>query len=133
VRKSESNTQGLHKELHTPEALTEHVEQLLSGMFTKKVFLETDMRAHRNPTRMKNIALATEELVRAATSLCPSCATPGFVVTRVVRGVPCAWCGQPTELVAARISECAKCAYAQESRVSQSDTADPGMCGFCNP
>ena len=37
-----------------------------------RVFIETDMRAHANPTRMENIRLAAEELAKKLSCLCPA-------------------------------------------------------------
>lgn len=46
------------------------------------VTAETDMRATRNSTRMKNIELATLNLLENIKSICPSCSTPGFFSDR---------------------------------------------------
>lgn len=95
-------------------------------------FVETDMRAHRNPTRMRTIKRATIDLVRRFRSPCPNCARPGFSLTQRLVGLPCAWCGGPTHAVKADVSMCEGCAY-REERAVQAETADPGQCGVCNP
>jgi len=95
--------------------------------------IETDMRAHLNPTRMQSIARATASLVRAASSLCPRCDAPGFVVTGVERGLPCEACERPTQRPLAELSVCGKCSH-RESRVIGGPTAAPaGQCDWCNP
>ncbi len=48
-------------------------------------FVETDMRAHRNPRRMRAIKRATIDLARRARSPCPGCSRPGFAVFVVRR------------------------------------------------
>ena len=46
-----------------------------------KVFVENDLRAHTNPTRMNNILKATQDLAKKMISLCPECDSPGFSIT----------------------------------------------------
>jgi hypothetical protein len=94
--------------------------------------LETDMRAHRNPTRMRAIKRATIDLVRRYRSACPICARPGFTVAERLTGLPCAWCGEPTTALRAEVYLCAGCDYRLEQPVEVS-TADPGQCPSCNP
>ena len=96
-------------------------------------FLETDMRAHRNPTRMSAIGRATADLVRRFRSRCPECAFPGFDVTERVSGLPCAWCGEPTRLIQREILSCCTCGHRQERSATDKTTADPGQCEGCNP
>jgi hypothetical protein len=93
-----------------------------------RVRVTTDMRADRNPTRMRAIARAAERLAARAMSRCPGCAWPGFGQIDVERGLPCELCGEPTELVAASLHGCARCAERQRRR-----DADPGNCASCNP
>ncbi len=95
--------------------------------------VETDMRAHLNPTRMQSIARAADSLVRAALSRCPRCEAPGFVVTGVKRGLPCEACARPTQRPLAEILVCGKCAHSA-TRVMVGPTAAPaGQCDWCNP
>jgi len=94
--------------------------------------LETDMRAHRNPTRMRVIKRATLDLVRRFRSRCPQCARPGFVVSERMGGLPCSWCGRPTSAIRAEASTCAICGHRVE-RVAEARAADPGECADCNP
>ena len=96
-------------------------------------FVETDMRAHRNPTRMAAIGRATADLVRRFHSRCPDCDYPGFDVTERVPGLPCAWCGEPTRVVMAEILTCRSCGHRKERSVLDQTAADPGQCDGCNP
>lgn len=96
-------------------------------------FVETDMRAHRNPTRMNAIGRATADLVRRFQSRCPGCGHPGFDVTERVPGLPCAWCGEPTRLIAREVLCCRSCGHRQERSATDKITADPGHCECCNP
>ncbi len=133
VRNSE-NGNTIHKGITTYEELEERVRQLLGKFFTKKVFIETDLRAHMNPTRMKNIRSATNDLVKNAKSLCPKCDCPGFVIIDAKLGLPCGGCGTATDMVSMYIYGCQKCKYEKEELPPNTkETAGPGMCGYCNP
>ncbi len=95
--------------------------------------LETDMRAHLNPTRMQSIARAAASLVRAANSLCPRCGAPGFVVTGVERGLACEACARPTQRPVAEVLVCATCAYRLTRTIDGPTVVPPGQCDWCNP
>lgn len=105
--------------------------------FTKSqqaAFIETDMRAMYNPTRMNNIKLATLDLVSKMNSLCPSCQTPGFEVIEVKKGLPCQYCGFPTNMTLLQIYECKKCKHQKEIKYPNGNKhADPTYCNVCNP
>ncbi|MBU9722983.1 MULTISPECIES: DUF6671 family protein [Bacillaceae] len=96
--------------------------------------IETDMRAMYNPTRMKNIKLATEDLLEKLKSVCPKCDTPGFSLHDVKKGLPCEWCHMPTNATLAHVYQCQKCTYVEEKqRPDGMNYADPAHCNFCNP
>jgi hypothetical protein len=96
-------------------------------------FVETDMRAHRNPTRMAAIERATLDLVRRYNSRCPVCDHPGFDITERRSGLPCAWCGTPTFGIKTEVLGCQSCGYCLERQATLSPAADPGQCEVCNP
>jgi len=98
-----------------------------------KAFVETDMRASFNPTRLKAIERAAWDLVRRFQSRCPACAYPGFSVAERVRGLPCEDCGEPTEAIKAEISVCAACGHRLDKAAPGSIWADSGLCPACNP
>jgi hypothetical protein len=98
-----------------------------------QAFVETDMRAHFNPTRMRAIERAARDLARRFNSRCPACGYPGFDVTARVPGLPCEWCGEPTHAIKAEILACAACAHRLERPAGDRPLADPGLCGRCNP
>jgi hypothetical protein len=98
------------------------------------IILETDMRAHRNPTRMKVIAEAAEKLKLKLNSLCPSCYFPGFDVAEIEPGLPCAWCHTPTRLTFKSLYACQNCHHSIWQTFPNGITeADPGYCDHCNP
>ena len=97
------------------------------------VFVENDLRAHTNPTRMANILKATQDLSRKMNSLCPECKSPGFWVTERRKGLPCSDCDTSTNLPVANIWSCAKCMFTKEEVISAASKADPSKCQRCNP
>jgi len=96
-------------------------------------FVEADMRAHRNPTRMRAIERAARDLVRRFRSQCPSCAHPGFDVAERIAGLPCEWCGEPTLVIRSEVLTCQACDFRQERPATSAATAGPGRCESCNP
>lgn len=105
--------------------------------FKKKhdsVFLETDMRAMFNPTRLKNIELATFKLVEKVKCLCPNCDFPGFGITSSKLGLPCNYCFSPTRSVLSYTYSCLNCSFSQEKLYpNKIKNEDPMYCDLCNP
>lgn len=121
----------MRKGITTPAALAEAVSMAISE--SGEACVETDMRAHHNPTRMAAIARATQDLARRYTSRCPACAYPGFAVTERIAGLPCAWCGTPTALPVAEVRGCVACEHREQRPALGPTHADPGLCPRCNP
>ncbi len=97
-------------------------------------YVETDMRAMHNPTRMKVIAQATEKLINKIMTVCPSCAWPGFDVTDVKTGLPCSDCGMPTQSIKSTISCCTSCGFTREHLQPKGKIVEePRFCDYCNP
>ncbi len=133
ARKGEPDvSNGLYKGLMTTEALAAAIRVVLER--DGAAHLESDMRAHVNPTRMQAIGRAAQDLVRLALSGCPRCERPGFDVVERLRGLPCAECGLPTRRVRMDIVGCLGCGF-REERPPATGTApaSPGECDFCNP
>lgn len=96
--------------------------------------LETDMRAHMNPTRMGEIARLGEALALRLATPCPACGAPGFGVIRSETGLACEDCGAPTTLTRALVLGCARCAYEEtRPRPDGRAAATPAECPECNP
>lgn len=96
--------------------------------------IQSDMRAHMNRHRMGVIARLAERFAARLATACPSCAAPGFGVTRSEAGLPCRECGAETELTRAVISGCGACRF--ERRAPRPDgrtQASPAECPECNP
>jgi len=71
--------------------------------------LISDMRAHRNPKRMKVLRALSWKLARRLVRLCPKCQAPGFGPVGARRGLPCERCGGATHYVHFEIDGCAAC------------------------
>lgn len=98
------------------------------------IYVETDMRAMYNPSRMMVIATATRKLVDKIKSNCPECQTPGFSVTDVKNGLECDLCGAPTKSILSLIYSCQKCDVTKEALYPHNKTKeDPMYCDYCNP
>lgn len=98
-----------------------------------KVWMESDLRAFANPTRMENIRRATEDLIKRLKSDCPRCAMPGYWRTEQLPGLPCRTCKSPTHLPRGEVWRCTKCSYSDTATRPATETADPKYCEACNP
>lgn len=122
------------KDLHCAAALAEALATCRRLDSRGQVWLEADMRAHRNPTRMRSIRRLGVALARRLRTPCPSCTAPGWGLVESRRGLPCRACGTLTELVAAEIWGCGACGHQLERpRRDGVAAADPGQCPWCNP
>lgn len=133
VRISPHTTRGMRKDLQSTDALASHAQRLLRWPWRRAIFLETDMRAHRNPTRMACIAEAAKDLVHRMQSTCPQCATPGFGIIKSVAGLPCRQCFAPTRNILQHILGCVRCKHQANAMHPFGTHADPGDCDRCNP
>jgi hypothetical protein len=129
-----SNPEEIHKGILSEKTLIDAIETALKQSATGTIHIETDMRAMYNPTRMKAIAKATQNLIEKLNRFCPQCAVPGFDIIERRSGLPCNWCSAPTPLTSAVIYQCQKCQYRQEILFPDNlTTADPSHCSYCNP
>lgn len=100
----------------------------------RSVYVETDMRACYNPTRMAAIERAGHKMIELLQSHCPQCAAAGFSVTAVERGLPCECCGQITEGVLAHRYECQLCGFEKMEWFPNGKSNELAMyCNECNP
>lgn len=96
--------------------------------------METDMRAHLNPTRMAEIGKLAERLASRIATPCPACATPGFGTLRHEAGLRCEDCGAPTQLTRSIVTGCASCRHEEHfPRTDGRTAASPAHCPECNP
>lgn len=131
-----------------PEAKTADSSQIIKGITDKVYFIEvvtsmlkdcdhahveTDMRAMYNPSRMKVIQQATQDLAKKAKQHCPQCHLPGFDIVEYTKGLPCALCHSPTDQILAATYHCQKCNFKQQKLFPFQKEADPAQCQYCNP
>lgn len=95
--------------------------------------IEADMRADRNPLRMRAIERATIDLLERFHRRCPVCGRPDFSVIEHIPGLPCADCKAPTYIVQREASICRGCGYRRERPATDQAAADPAQCERCNP
>ncbi len=127
-------TKFIYKGLQSVKQLKDAVNHCRELSEDNLALVETDMRAHLNPTRMRILRELAVKLVERLLSHCAKCQTPGFGLIDIERGLKCSLCRLPTLLVKAEIHGCAKCDYQEEKlRKDQPTTADPTYCRFCNP
>lgn len=127
-------TVALAKGIVDRERLDRAIVEAASASADGRARLETDMRAHFNPTRMKSLAMLARRLAQRLATLCPACGTPGFGRTGTRTGLMCEDCGTPTEMVAVQIFGCPRCDHREERpRPDGLQTAPARYCPQCNP
>jgi hypothetical protein len=132
LRKSRDSADDIHKGICDRAQLLAIYAELRERYGT--VWVETDMRAMHNPSRLRVISEVTRKLIERLESQCPACAAPGFTVTDVVRGLPCELCGLPTRGAQRLVLVCKHCDWRQEKPNPDGKTAEnPMYCDFCNP
>ncbi len=133
LRPENENSKLIIKDIFSFQKLKEAFLWCASQSRTGEVFVETDMRAHANPTRMKNIEKATHDLLSKLLNLCPECGAPGFIIKDVVRGLPCEACGLPSDMSLKFIYGCHKCKHENEQLYPRGQFAPAKYCNYCNP
>ena len=122
----------IFKGLNKKESLEDAYEE--AQKLSNKVWVETDMRAHMNPSRMNVIKQLAGDLARRLKTHCPSCSIPGWGQIQIEKGLECNGCGLKTQMVKHEIFGCTKCEYKEiKERSDGIKYADPGQCQYCNP
>jgi hypothetical protein len=122
----------VRKGIHDVEQLRYHANSLLDVQGS--VWVETDMRAMANPTRMAVIAGTAERFAQELAHGCPSCGELYFSITGTTPGLPCSLCGWPTAGIRWYTRSCVSCTYSvQEQRPDGRTEEDPRYCDHCNP
>lgn len=132
IKNEKDNFSDIVKGINNAELLKETFHSFMHNY--GKVYIETDMRAMHNPTRMKVIEQATHVLINNIKNCCPACNTPGFSITLSNRGLPCEICNFPTRSIMSHTYTCKKCTFVkiQEFPLGK-EKEDPMYCDFCNP
>lgn len=114
---------------HAFEKLKSSHPQLDQGLW-----VQTDMRAMHNPTRMAHIAELSKSLLKKIQTPCPACHAPGFDIVDLETGLPCELCNFPTQRPLKAIKGCIACDYQETSEYpGQPKLAPAGECNICNP
>ncbi len=121
------------KGLGAADALLDAFTQAMAQSERGQVLLESDLRAHCNPTRQAMIRRATEDLCQKMRSACPGCGQPGFSISGQRPGRPCRLCASATREPLAHVWSCRVCRHTEERREGLPMLADPARCDRCNP
>lgn len=128
------NSSLLFKGIDTQSALEEAFEESLKASADGKVWVETDMRAQYNPSRMEAIGELADKLTQRLATSCPKCTAPGWGRIRAEKGLHCEYCDQATEMIAHEIYGCVLCDHTETlPRADGLKTAPQMHCGWCNP
>jgi hypothetical protein len=132
LRKSKEENAEIHKGITDLETLNKTFEALY--LKYNSAYVETDMRALYNPTRMSVIEKAAFALVQKIKSTCPECHMPGFGIMDAKKGLPCSLCGSPTNSTYSYVYVCQHCQCTKEELYpNKKTTEDPMYCDYCNP
>lgn len=129
---SNNGVQHFEKAIQDKTVLKEAINRLFALSKNGLVKVQTDMRAHLNPTRMNFIKQCTLKFVDELKNTCPKCDYPQFKIKRTERGLPCYNCNTPTQSINKYIYECVNCKYIEEKR-NEKEFEDPIYCEICNP
>ena len=132
LRRNKDNLVGILKGITDLNQLQEAAKNLLETEGSG--FVETDMRAMYNPSRMQVIQETAQLLLQKLNSFCPSCQLPGFAVTAAEPGLPCSLCGTPSSAALAHLLVCNHCQHQEKVDFPHGKkTEDPQYCQVCNP
>jgi len=132
IRKAKDDFRNIVKGINNVEQLNNTFYNLITNFGT--AYIETDMRAMYNPTRMKVIECAAKKLADKINTPCPVCKMPGFGITDSKKGLPCEICNFPTHSILSYIYSCKKCYFTNTKQYPNGKkTEDPMYCDICNP
>ncbi len=132
LRKSKDSNEDIYKGIVSEKELKSFFD-FLNAKYGS-AYVETDMRAMFNPTRMLVIEEAFQSLISKIKSKCPQCQSIGFDICEVVNGLPCGLCGFKTKSVLSHIYRCQNCHYTEEKIYPYNlKKEDPMYCDICNP
>ena len=132
LKNAAENWTKIYKGITNYDSVETKFDEIIAS--SNSCFIETDMRAMYNPTRMKIINDVSFRLINKLHSVCPECLYPGFGVVGAEAGLLCSSCSMPTRSTSAHIYKCQHCNY--ESKVlypNGKKNEDPMYCDFCNP
>jgi hypothetical protein len=101
------------KGLSTVDEVIEAMDREAGRSTDGLAVLYSDMRAHRNPLRMKVLRAAGFKLAKRLQQLCPKCHAPGWGSIGSRRGLPCEVCGEATHWIDFEIDGCSVCGHVE--------------------
>ncbi len=119
------------KDIQSKSKWIEFFHNEMTNSDKQQVFVQTDMRACNNPTRMKNIGELMLEFLASLKNQCPSCEAPQLELVKVQEGLSCSWCQLPTKSAQAKLWKCWKCHHEVWEEITELE--NPGLCQWCNP
>lgn len=132
LRKSEKDYSAMKKGIQDIANLKKKAKKMLYE--SNSIWIETDLRAHVNESRMAHIKKATENLIEIINRACPGCEKPGFKSISSKAGLPCEICNKPTNLILYEIFQCNSCGFKNTIKYPSGEkTAYSGYCDYCNP
>jgi len=114
----------------------DHLARIASDMLDRHggLWIENDLRAMHNPTRMEVIRETAEAFAAELACQCPQCGAAWFRVAAHETGLPCRDCGAATASVTRVRRDCWSCSHqAFEARPDGRTGEDPQFCPDCNP
>lgn len=128
------DSEPVRKGIRSMAALVDSIAECSIRSRDGQAFLQTDMRAHMNPTRMTTLRRLAIRLADRVASPCPACGSPGYGQIDVETGLPCEWCGAPSLMVRHLVFGCVCCNHREQRPRPDGHThADPGQCPMCDP
>ena len=100
IRPNKSNKNPfIIKGIQTYDTLEEAFLQCCLLSDDNHALVETDMRAHMNPTRMEVIKELAHFFAKRLATPCPVCSTPGWGVVDTLNGLECEVCRSETKMI----------------------------------
>lgn len=131
---NKENKNFIVKGINRQDKLDSTFKELMNSSDNGKVWVETDMRAHMNPSRMKVIEQVAKELANRLAMLCAKCKSPGWGKMSIEKGLECSWCQRATDLMKSEIYGCIQCDHKEKMpRADKLRKANPADCSYCNP
>ncbi len=129
---SNDGVQHFEKAIQDITVLKESINRLFALSKNGLVKVQTDMRAHLNPTRMNFIKKCALKFLDELKKTCPKCNYPQFNITQTMRGLPCYNCNAPTQSIKTYIYRCKNCNYTLQKE-NEKEFEAPMYCEICNP
>jgi len=124
----------IHKGLRGKDELASAITECAASSRDGQALIQTDMRAHMNPTRMATLQRLAVSLAERVAASCPACRMPGFGQVNVETGLPCEDCGAPSIMVRHPVFGCVACDHREKQPRADGRThSDPRYCLQCNP